>query len=80
MAKKRNTSRGRKAARPKTARRTTARRRQPARPRKGGDADPLHVAAALLAMILVGLAIYLYQTNHQEVASTSNPPVAMEKK
>ena len=75
MAKKRKTSRARKAARPKTARRTTARRRG-----KADDADPMHIVAALLVLALIGLGIYFYQANHQEVASTSNPPVAMEKK
>jgi hypothetical protein len=75
MAKKRKTSLAGKAARPKTARRTAARRRG-----KADDADPMHIVAALLVLALIGLGIYFYQANHQEVASTSNPPVAMEKK
>ncbi len=75
MAKKRKTARARKASRPKTARRTTARRHG-----KSSDADPLHIVAALLVLAIFGLGIYFYQANHEEVASTSNPPVAMEKK
>jgi hypothetical protein len=81
MAKKRTTSRSRKASRPKTGAVKAGARRQPARPRKGGEADPMHVVAALLVLILVGFAIYLYQANHQESASMSGtPPVAVEKK
>jgi type VI protein secretion system component VasK len=80
MAKKRKTSQSRKASRPKTGAVNASARRQPARPRKGGDADPLHVVAALLVLLLVGLGIYLYQANHQQSASLSGTaPVAMEK-
>jgi hypothetical protein len=86
MAKKRKTSRSRKAARPKagavkaTAVKVSA-RRPPARPRKGGETDPMNVVAVVLVLVLVGLGIYLYQANHQESAATGGtPPVAMEKK
>jgi hypothetical protein len=76
MAKKRKPSRSRKAARPKTARRKASRRRG-----AGGEADPMHVAAALLVLVLVGIGIYFYQANHQEAGSMSGtPPVAVEKK
>jgi len=76
MAKKRKTSHSRKAARPTTARRQASRRRG-----KGGEADPMHVMAALLVLVLFGLGIYYYQANHQENASMSaTPPVAVEKK
>jgi hypothetical protein len=77
MAKKRKTSRSRKAARPKTARRQASRRRG-----AGGEADPMHVAAALLVLVLVGIGIYFYQLNHKpgDAATTSPPAVAVEKK
>jgi hypothetical protein len=76
MAKKRKTSRSRKAARPKTARREASRRRG-----KGGEADPMHVMAALLVLVLVGVGIYFYQLNHQPAGAAMNAPaVAVEKK
>jgi hypothetical protein len=76
MAKKRKTSHRRKAARPKTARRQAARRRG-----KGGEADPMHVAAALLVLVLVALGIYFYQLNHKPAGAAMNAPaVAVEKK
>jgi hypothetical protein len=80
MAKKRKMSPSRKPSRPKTGAVKASARRRPARPHKGGDADPLHVVAALLVLTLAGFGIYLYQANHQDVASTSNPPAAVEKK
>jgi hypothetical protein len=75
MAKKRKMARSRKSAKPNTARRKAARRRG-----KADGADPMHIIAALLVLVIFGLGIYLYQANHQDVASTSTPPVAMEKK
>jgi hypothetical protein len=73
MAKKRKTSRSRKPARPRTARRKAARRRG-----KSEAADPLHIIAALLVLVIFGLGIYLYQLSYKPAGTAMNaPPVAM---
>jgi hypothetical protein len=78
MAKKRKTSRTRKASRPKASA-----QRKPARRSKGGETDPMHIIAGLLAAGLIAVGIYFYQASQKAGGApmSANPPaVAMEKK
>jgi cell division protein FtsL len=71
MAKKRKAVR--KTARPKAR----ARRRR-AQKFSFGDVvplnDPLNIAAAVMAVLIVGLSLFLYQANQQTAAVPMNAP------